>query len=116
MCGASMRSNRPCMCSEPALPCAGRPDLPPWHEIAPANTARKDWTMATLVKLSRLVLLILLAVTPLAATAEPSPNVRFGLPSPAKADSKDREDYLLERPQYSLSYNAKTHTPNWVCW
>src|SRR4051794_7915258 len=72
--------------------------------------------MTTLAKyLSRLLLALVLAASPLAAQ-EPSPNVRFGLPSPAKADTKQREDYLLERPQYSLSYNATTRTPNWVCW
>jgi endonuclease G len=47
---------------------------------------------------------------------EPSPNVRFGLPSPAKADPKQRDDYLIERPQYTLSYNATTRRPNWVSW
>jgi endonuclease G len=65
--------------------------------------------------LSRPLLAILLAVAPLAAQ-EPSPNVRFGMPSPARADLGQREDYLIERPQYSLSYNAKKKTPNWVCW
>src|SRR5260370_26241058 len=40
-------------------------------------------------------------------------NVRFGVPAQA---GKDRDAYLIERPQYVLSYNAKTHTPNWVCW
>jgi endonuclease G len=38
------------------------------------------------------------------------------LPTPAKTDPKQREDYLIERPQYSLSYNAKTRAPNWVSW
>jgi endonuclease G len=72
--------------------------------------------MTTLLKaLGRPLLALLLAVTPLAA-AEPSPNVRFGLPSPAKADPKQREDYLIERPQYALSYNAETRRANWVCW
>jgi endonuclease G len=56
-----------------------------------------------------------LSVTPLAAR-EPSANVRFGMPSPATADPRQREDYLIERPQYTLSYNAKTRTPNWVSW
>jgi len=45
-----------------------------------------------------------------------SPNIRFGLPSAAKADPEQREDYLIERPQYTLSYNAKTKFPNWVSW
>jgi endonuclease G len=43
-------------------------------------------------------------------------NILFGMPSPAKADPEQREDYLLVRPQYVLSYNAKTKTPNWVSW
>jgi endonuclease G len=38
------------------------------------------------------------------------------MPSPARADPKQRDGYLIERPQYSLSYNAGTHTPNWVSW
>jgi endonuclease G len=60
-------------------------------------------------------LLVLLWLSPLRAE-EPSPNVRFGMPSAAKADAKQREDYLIERPQYSLSYNGVTRRPNWVCW
>src|SRR6516162_5684303 len=72
--------------------------------------------MTTLLKaLGRPLLALLLAAAPLAA-AEPSPNVRFGLPSPAKADPKRRDDSLIERPQYTLSYNATTARPNWVCW
>jgi endonuclease G len=40
-------------------------------------------------------------------------NVRFGVPAPA---ATEREAFLIERPQYVLSYNARTRTPNWVCW
>src|SRR6478735_2877977 len=61
------------------------------------------------------LLALFLAASALSAE-EPNRNVRFGLPSPAKADPKQREDYLIERPQYVLSYNAKTRTPNWVSW
>jgi endonuclease G len=43
-------------------------------------------------------------------------NIRFGVPAPAKDDPSDREAYRITRPQYTLSYNAKTRTPNWVCW
>jgi endonuclease G len=43
-------------------------------------------------------------------------NVRFGLPAPAKTEPSWREAYLIARPQYSLSYNAKTRTANWVSW
>ena len=59
--------------------------------------------MASTAKhLIRPPLALLLAVPPLAAQ-EPNPNVRFGLPSPAKADPRQREDYLIPRPQYVLS-------------
>jgi hypothetical protein len=48
--------------------------------------------------------LALLTFIPLLAGQEPpSRNVRFGLPSAAKADAR-REVYLIERPQYVLSY------------
>jgi endonuclease G len=39
------------------------------------------------------------------------------MPAPARADPEgSRDAFLLRRPQYILSYNAKTRTPNWVCW
>lgn len=43
-------------------------------------------------------------------------NIRFGMPSDAKADPAHKDAYLMERQQYVLSYNATTHNPNWVCW
>jgi endonuclease G len=43
-------------------------------------------------------------------------NARLGLPSDARPDPGQREDYRIERPQYVLSYNAKSRTPNWVAW
>ena len=55
--------------------------------------------------------LALSLAAPLAA-AEPNRNVRFGMPSPAVADPQHRGDYLIERSQFVLSYNAKTRTPN----
>ncbi len=50
------------------------------------------------------------------APREPSPHVRLGAPTSARTDSAQREDYLIERPQYVLSYNDKLHRPNWVAW
>jgi endonuclease G, mitochondrial len=62
------------------------------------------------------LLALLLIATP-ARADEPNSNVRFGLPAPAKADPEaSREAFLIARPQYVLSYNAKTRTPNWVAW
>lgn len=43
-------------------------------------------------------------------------NVRFGMPAPAKADPASKDAYLIERPQYVLSYNDFRRTANWVCW
>lgn len=61
--------------------------------------------------------ILLLASLQLATAQEPLfQNLRFGPPSPAKADNANREDYLIERQQYALSYNARTRTPNWVSW
>jgi endonuclease G len=63
-----------------------------------------------------LTVLAVLLLTALLAAQDPKRNVRFGMPSPAKADPRQREDYLIERPQYVLSYNAEKRTPNWVSW
>ena len=74
--------------------------------------------MATMIRRRAAPLLALLLAAPLAAgpEARPDPNVRFGLPAPARANPDDREAYLVERPQYVLSYNAKLRRPNWVSW
>jgi endonuclease G len=48
--------------------------------------------------------------------AKGKPNAPFGLPAAVGTDASSRETYLIDRPQYLLSYNAKTRTPNWVCW
>src|SRR5262245_44112498 len=62
-------------------------------------------------------LAILLAVSPPPAQeSSANPNVRFGLPAPANASPEGREAYLIERPQYVLSYDARMRTPNWVSW
>ena len=40
----------------------------------------------------------------------------FGNPDGARADVECRENYLLEKKQYVLSYNASLLIPNWVAW
>jgi endonuclease G, mitochondrial len=47
---------------------------------------------------------------------ETNPNVRFGMPAPARTDPESRDAYLIARPQYVLSYNGTRHIPNWVAW
>ncbi|MBC8102227.1 MAG: DNA/RNA non-specific endonuclease [Cytophagales bacterium] len=44
------------------------------------------------------------------------PNLLLGNPSRATASVTDRDNYLLERKQYALSYNNADGRPNWVSW
>lgn len=49
----------------------------------------------------------------------PLPNedpLIFGNPSYATTDVSNENNYLMEKPQFSLSYNRSTATPNWVAW
>lgn len=43
-------------------------------------------------------------------------NVRYGLPGEAKDDPAEKAAFLIDRPQYVMSYNDKTRCANWVCW
>jgi endonuclease G, mitochondrial len=73
--------------------------------------------MIALARRCLLPLLALLTLTPLLVPQEAmNRNVRFGMPTPATTDPSHREDYLIARSQYVLSYNGKTHAPNWVSW
>lgn len=40
----------------------------------------------------------------------------FGNPSKATKNHLYSKNYLLERDQYTLSYNNRAHIPNWVAW
>ncbi len=68
------------------------------------------------------LLLFALVVAALPAIADNPPkapknrNVRYGLPGEAKDDPASKEAFLIDRPQYVLSYNDKTRTANWACW
>ncbi len=53
---------------------------------------------------------------PKASSAIASGNVNLKYGNPSNANLKDTNNYLLERPQYTLSYNCKTGIPNWVSW
>ncbi|MEI6775477.1 MAG: DNA/RNA non-specific endonuclease [Chloroflexales bacterium] len=50
------------------------------------------------------------------ATAKINRNLRLGNPSTAVHDPAQPDNYLIERPQYVLSYNRDHGTPNWVSW
>ncbi|HQU91096.1 MAG TPA: DNA/RNA non-specific endonuclease [Pyrinomonadaceae bacterium] len=49
----------------------------------------------------------------------PLPNddpLLLGNPSNATADVANENNYLMIKPQYTLSYNRQKATPNWVAW
>ena len=45
-----------------------------------------------------------------------SVHLTFGNPSNAIVDVFTPNNYLMEKPEYSLSYNRDRGTPNWVSW
>ena len=48
-----------------------------------------------------------------------STSLKFGNPTNARTDLASDQyvtNYLIEKPQYTLSYNSQTNTPNWVSW
>lgn len=47
--------------------------------------------------------------------AENSP-LYFGNPSDASSLTEAAENYLMEKPQFTLSYNNESLIPNWVAW
>src|SRR4051812_22057274 len=44
----------------------------------------------------------------------PDEHIVMGMPSPAAASDKD--DFLVKKKNFVLSYNNKKGTPNWVSW
>lgn len=45
-----------------------------------------------------------------------SVQLLMGAPSPATKDPANKNDFLITRRQYALSYNNDKGTPNWVSW
>lgn len=46
----------------------------------------------------------------------PSAHLLLGNPSQAAADEANANNYLIQKPQYTLSYSRDRGTPNWVSW
>src|SRR4051794_28153310 len=45
-----------------------------------------------------------------------SPHLILGNPSGATQETSNRDNYLLVKPYFALSYNDSNGTPNWVSW
>ena len=51
-----------------------------------------------------------------AAAPTGSPELFLGNPGGATADPANRDNFLMVKPYYALSYNDDNGTPNWVSW
>jgi endonuclease G, mitochondrial len=49
-------------------------------------------------------------------TVEDGNHMLLGNPNSAVSDAGSPNNYLVERPQYTLSYSRNRGTPNWVSW
>jgi len=50
-------------------------------------------------------------------TAPPYPqSVHLAMGNPSSATTADEDNYLMEKPEYTLSYNRSLGRPNWVSW
>jgi endonuclease G, mitochondrial len=51
------------------------------------------------------------------AAQEKNRNIRFGAPKKIEPfDDPKREDFVITRDEYVLSYNGRKNIPNWVSW
>jgi endonuclease G, mitochondrial len=53
---------------------------------------------------------------PVGSDGRNSPNLVLGNPSDATPDAANRDNLLMVKPYYVLSYNESKGTPNWVSW
>jgi endonuclease G len=47
---------------------------------------------------------------------DPERHLRLGNPSKATDKDTDRDNFLMKKPLFALSYNNSKGTPNWVSW
>ena len=60
-------------------------------------------------------LICLVGAMPVAA-GQATANLKMGNPSAATADVAQKDNYLLDKPEFVTSYNNSKGTPNWVSW
>lgn len=64
--------------------------------------------------MKKIVLITLLVFISSCSNNIKSIHLKYG--NPSNANANDIYNYLLEKPQYVLSYNCNTSTANWVSW
>lgn len=62
------------------------------------------------------LLTVLFCAATAAAQASVSPHLTLGNPSGATTRTSDKDNFLLVKPQFALSYNDSRGAPNWVSW
>jgi endonuclease G len=62
--------------------------------------------------------IFLATITGCSASVHSDDNVHLtmGNPSDATATERDKQNYLMEKDYFALSYNSAKGTPNWVSW
>ena len=56
------------------------------------------------------------AKTVSSGTRTSNPNLLLGNPSDGTSDINNKDNYLMVKEQFVLSYNNSKHIPNWVSW
>ncbi len=64
---------------------------------------------------SLVALALILGAMP-AVQAQVSPHLKMGNPSQASDDGQDKNNFLMSKEYFALSYNNQNGTPNWVSW
>ena len=65
------------------------------------------------INLYFIAVILILVLTSCTTTVSPNVNLKYG--NPSKANS-NRNNYLIERSEYALSYNCQAGIANWVGW
>jgi endonuclease G len=72
--------------------------------------------MSSLLKHIAVVACLFLATAPALRAEDGDEHLVLGNPSKATPDPDKKDNYLVKRKQYALSYNNGNGTPNWVSW
>lgn len=65
-------------------------------------------------KLFSIALAVILFITGCSTTTSDNIHLKYG--NPSRANINNPNNYLIEKPQYALSYNCQAGIANWVSW